>query len=329
MTASAVATLARSQGDVTLKKSKSVQLGVRLPGSEILSKEADSPLSRINAGKARAEKATIRILRPNEKGVLKLHAQGVLVPGGYILTAAHCIKWDGTGAMALGDWYVETIQVSDGTQHKVSPCAVEPMTDIAVLAAVDGQEMFEECHAFEKFCEATEPVPVSEDDFPHVTADGPPVRVHILTHKRTWASGDARRVNSPPFGNVWVAFDTPIGGGTSGGPVIDDNGLLVGVVSHASEDPKACNGKIPRPHLALPAWVWNRIKRAPGQRGPSGAKASARRKPQERLSRPGAPHLPDSPQSSPTATRRPARVTPRDTPGRVEPFFVGKEGKNW
>jgi S1-C subfamily serine protease len=216
----------------------------------------------IDVGKVRAEKATVRILRRNSKRIFEPLAQGVLVPGGYILTAAHCIDWDGEGQMALGDWYIETIQSSDGTQYKVSPCAVEPMTDIAVLVAVDGQEMFEEHYAFEEYCEATEPVPVSEDDFPLVDSDGPPVRVHTLTHKGMWISGSARRLNAPPFGNVWVNFDAQIEGGTSGGPVIDDNGLLVGVISHSSENSGACDGQMPRPHLALPAWVWNRVKLA-------------------------------------------------------------------
>src|SRR5262249_13660012 len=109
---------------------------------------------QINAGKTRAEKATVRILRRKNKRSLAPVAQGVLVPGGYILTAARCIRWEATGSMALGDWYVETIRTSDGARHMVSPCAVEPVMDIAVLEAVDSQEMSEEYHAFEKFYEA-------------------------------------------------------------------------------------------------------------------------------------------------------------------------------
>jgi Trypsin-like peptidase domain len=195
---------------------------------------------------------------------------------------------EGNGGHGAGDWFIETIRTSDGKQHKVSPCAVEPMTDIAVLEAVDGQEMSEECHAFEEFCEDTEPVPVSEDDFPNASGceqpraqvgpDGritipkleaftepPPIPVHVLTHKGTWVTGNAQRfgsLNSPPAGSVWVKFSTQIEGGTSGSPVIDDNGLLVGVISHSSDNPKGrvCDGLIPRPHLALPVWVWSYIK---------------------------------------------------------------------
>jgi hypothetical protein len=74
-------------------------------------------------------------------------------------------------------------------------------------------------------------------------------------------TGLARRYGSIlPRGNVDVEFDALIEGGTSGGAVIDDGDLLVGVVSQAGgAEGQSQNGLIPRPHLALPAWVWNRI----------------------------------------------------------------------
>jgi hypothetical protein len=176
------------------------------------------PEHSIQASKARVEKATIRILRPDDHGVLQPVAQGVLVPGGYILTAAHCINWVGTGSMALGDWYIETIQTADGTQFKVSPCAAEPMADIAVLAAADDQEMCGDYSAFQEFCDATEPAPVSTDDFPYecrfepFEVINPPVPIHVLTHKGQWVTGSARRFNTQPAGNVAVLFDTQIEG---------------------------------------------------------------------------------------------------------------------
>lgn len=37
-----------------------------------------------------------------------LVGQGVLVPGGFILTATHCIQWNGEGGWALGDYFVES-----------------------------------------------------------------------------------------------------------------------------------------------------------------------------------------------------------------------------
>src|SRR4029077_9238341 len=100
--------------------------------------------------KARTEKATVRFMRQNRRQPV---AQGVLVPGGFILTAAHGINWSGTGAMALGDHYIETIQASDGFTSKVGPFAVEPVMDIAALAALDGLTFFSECEAFKMLCE--------------------------------------------------------------------------------------------------------------------------------------------------------------------------------
>ena len=51
---------------------------------------------------------------------------------------------------------------------------------------------------------------------------------------------------------------TQIAGGTSGSPIVTDDALIVGVVSHATEttDPEqACIGIAPRPHLTLPRWA--------------------------------------------------------------------------
>jgi S1-C subfamily serine protease len=157
------------------------------------------------------------------------------------------------GGMTL----VERIRASNGRTYVLSPCAVEPMLDIAALEAVDGQALYEECLAFEEFCEATEPAPVSADDFPLGTS----VPVHVLTHEGAWVTGRACRYglrSLSPGGAAFVEFDAPIESGTSGGPVIDDNGLLVGVISWSG----GRHGSIPRPHLALPVWVWNRIAQA-------------------------------------------------------------------
>ncbi len=45
--------------------------------------------------KAKVARATVRFAKQG--------GQGVIVPGGLIVTAAHVITWVGTGGMALGD----------------------------------------------------------------------------------------------------------------------------------------------------------------------------------------------------------------------------------
>jgi S1-C subfamily serine protease len=216
-------------------------------------------VARLRKVKTRAEKATIRFLRRDEEGVYAPVAQGVLVPGGFIITAAHCINWDGKGDMALGEYYFETIEASNGTRFTVSPYAIEPLTDIAALAAVDSQALGEEYRAFKQFCEVTEPVPISTNNL-----QVGKTRIHVLTHTGQWVTGHAIRFGRQLDGTVAAQFDTLIESGTSGSPAINDKGLLIGVISVVEES--APYRHMPRPHLALPVWVVKTIREAQPRR---------------------------------------------------------------
>jgi len=85
-------------------------------------------------------------------------------------------------------------------------------------------------------------------------------RVHMYTHERTWVTGKAmaNRAEDP---SLWVEADMQIEGGTSGGPIIDDQGNLVGIVSHFSiaKGKDKSVGLAPRPHLAMPVWVRHQV----------------------------------------------------------------------
>jgi V8-like Glu-specific endopeptidase len=63
--------------------------------------------------------------------------QGVLVRNNLILTAAHCINFYCDGRMTLGDYFIEEIKTSEGRKLKVTPYAVEPVSDIVVLGSLD------------------------------------------------------------------------------------------------------------------------------------------------------------------------------------------------
>ncbi len=82
--------------------------------------------------------ATVRFLEKDGAH----RGQGVLVPGPWILSAAHVVHWDHTGAMA-GSFnereFLQEITVAGGSRFRVYPQAVEPVHDLAVLGAVDGQ----------------------------------------------------------------------------------------------------------------------------------------------------------------------------------------------
>lgn len=183
--------------------------------------------------------------------------QGVLVHGGFVLTAAHCIKWSTGGGMTLGDHCLELVNKQE-LVFPLAVVAVEPLADIAVLASPDNQVFYDDAMSFGHFCDATPPVNVSTSNF----RLGERVRVHVLTHKGAWLTGKAVRYGIPgdqPWGRVCIEPDEPIESGTSGGPVIDDTGNLVGLVSWTSEGDDS-GGMMPRPHLALPRWTWMRIE---------------------------------------------------------------------
>jgi CBS domain-containing protein len=199
--------------------------------------------------KAKVAKATV-ILLGNV-------GQGVLVSGNLIVTAAHCIDFKCEGEMVLGDYYIEEILTTLGTL-KVRPLAVEPVKDIAVLGSLDDQTFPGEAERFEEFCTATEPVVVGQGDYDLFQE----LPVYIYNgHRGMWIKGSAHLwAEDEPM--LWLESDEQIEGGTSGGPIVDESGTLVGIVSNMSingDNGRKCTGNFPRPHLTLPVWVCSRI----------------------------------------------------------------------
>lgn len=185
--------------------------------------------------------------------ILKKGGLGVLVSDNLIMTAAHCIDCNCEGYMALGDYFIEEIKTAQEKVLKVSPLAVEPICDIAVLGSMDNQSFFDEARQFEVFCENTKSVPlcVSEIEPNEIFP------VHTFTHKGTWVEGRAKYFSkNSPF--LSIEYEEQIEGGTSGGPIINNYGELVGIVSTPStvNGSDNFNGYAPRPNLTLPVWVY-------------------------------------------------------------------------
>ena len=205
------------------------------------------------------EAATVKI--GGGRGV----AQGVLVAGNFIVTAAHCVQWTATGDMALADdEYIAFALTPTCAKFILKVVAVEPASDIAVLATPDYQTFADDADAFEDWCEATKPVRLC----PRGPDPGDSVEARVLTRDGTWVRATAvRSAFAQVDGRVRVEYDEPIAGGTSGGPIVTPDGQLLGVVSYTGEVMDGpCDGMVPLARLALPQWVLERVKNADVQR---------------------------------------------------------------
>jgi hypothetical protein len=214
------------------------------------------------------ERATVRLPR---KG-----GQGVLVPGNLIVTAAHCIGWSSEGAsMAHEATLPEPIATAAGQALLVSVLAVEPVSDIALLGALDEQGFPEEGDAYEAWCEKTTPVRLYTGNLPPDAAERAPCGIpkrtwarrcpsllapaHVLTHNKGWITGRVQQMRPDAY-TFWLETEESIDGGTSGGPVLAEDGRLPGVVTWAE-------GPISRPDGAAPVWaVAKMTEGGPGKR---------------------------------------------------------------
>ena len=129
------------------------------------------------------EKATVRF--PDGEG------QGVVVKDCLIVTAAHCVNVKATGGGGQSPHHIETIETSDGRRFPVSPVAVEPVQDIAVLGPPSSADLIHEESAYKAFCNSLEPVALE-------TGNGP-FDVRIRSHNGRWIDGrafsDGARIN--------------------------------------------------------------------------------------------------------------------------------------
>ena len=181
---------------------------------------------------------------------------GVLVEGGYLLTAAHCLEYDNdTGArITLGEHVFYEVETARGEKLNVAPVFIESISDIAVLGPLDRYSYDEEwIAAYEAFIERTRPVPLWNGR--NAGAFG--IRIH--SHKKTWISGKAT-IGTAGQPYIWIKTEERIEGGTSGGPIINDSGELVSVVTAAGGYLGMTNeGHAPLLRYALPAGIFREM----------------------------------------------------------------------
>jgi S1-C subfamily serine protease len=174
-----------------------------------------------------------------------LGGQGVAVPGQMIVTAAHCVRWSGTGGMALGDFFVEAIESGD-RKVVAQVYAAEPVADIAVLGALDDQSAPDEAEAFEAWYASVPSVSLCTTDFPLRE----PFPAWIRAHTGRWIEARAEQL-VVQAASLFLRTREGIEGGTSGGPVVTEDGLLLGVISSGTTEIG-----LSRLHLAVPGhWL--------------------------------------------------------------------------
>ncbi len=184
--------------------------------------------------------------------------QGVLVNNNLILTAAHCVECNCDGGIALGD--VVVCEITSGqTKFKAMLLAVDPVSDIAVIGSLDDQGYFNESKAYEEFCESMPSVPLCTREY----AVFEKIDIHIYTHKSTWLAGKAEICRDGAT-HLFITPEGPIEGGTSGSPIVNNFGEIIGIVSQAGGpgNQEHTDAMGVRPNLALPVWAYNAIQTA-------------------------------------------------------------------
>jgi hypothetical protein len=213
----------------------------------------------------RVRAATVRLL---PRG-----GQGVLVPGDRILTAAHCVAWANKSGMVWRRELRQSVRTQDGQEFQTEVCAVEPVADIAVLEARTLPQVLQDCNlqllqdynVFRNFTARIAAVPL----YPHAIPYRDNLPIWVLTPQGHWITGTAARDDGSdsPSGQIYLQTQALLENGTSGGPIVDQHGQLVGIVSESPKSAAHRNQTVysasgPIPCLALPRWLTDCIRAA-------------------------------------------------------------------
>ena len=148
----------------------------------------------------------------------------------YVITAAHCLTDDDgylklRPALMATDWQANTCQellgqLGDEPSVSCECVFVNPVADIAVLGAPDGQELYDEARAYDTLVDSVKPLVIA--DVP--LGDAP---AYLLS-----LGGELRKctVTRNPK-NLIVQEGELIVAGMSGSPIISTDGKAIGLVS--------------------------------------------------------------------------------------------------
>jgi hypothetical protein len=199
---------------------------------------------------------------PNPNGIVRVGAgRGFVLEGPrgrYVITAAHCLPKLPPATLGA---YTEELTYRSllgplGKKPKIwAECLfVDPLSDVAVLGAVDNQKLGEQAEAYEAMLEALPPFPVADV----------PVRgeVWLYALDGRWFSAEVSRLPGSR-GFYLTGTAEAIRGGMSGSPIRLASGKAIGVVSTSmgsagEEDHReACGIALTR---ALPVWLVRELR---------------------------------------------------------------------
>ena len=157
---------------------------------------------------------------------------GFVAAGRYVITAAHCLP--SVPVDLTDDELATTIESWDGKDKtKLVVIYCDPISDIAVLKneKLSGGDLPQEwTEAFDRLVRRIGSAR-TDLSFPVET----PLRFYIRTHTEAWLSGAAGFLPLGPIFYASVDEGKQIPAGTSGSPVFNQKGEVIGLVSESSE----------------------------------------------------------------------------------------------
>jgi hypothetical protein len=176
--------------------------------------------------------------------------QGVLIPGEMVITAVHCLGLQRISRISIDDTYPIACQTSSGIRVNFAPIFADPLSDVAILR-ITRTNGFEDTV---EFVERTTAARLAEGNLPVEKT----ICVRILAHTGEWIRGKAWFC-CPDRSKIAYEPAKPLAPGTSGGPIVDFRGNLLGVVSTGqlgSGDP----GNFAFVNRVIPKWILDRIE---------------------------------------------------------------------